>query len=56
MVAALPPVQRAALTLTKIEDHSLAEASARSGHSVGALKLACFRGVRALRRRLAVAA
>lgn len=53
-VAALPRVQRTAVTLTKFEDLSLGEASARSGISAGALKVATFRAVRAIRARLAV--
>ena len=55
MVAALPRAQRTALELTKLEEMPLLEASARSGMAVGALKIAVFRGVRTLRRRLAVA-
>jgi RNA polymerase sigma-70 factor (ECF subfamily) len=50
-VAELPPAQRTALRLAKIEDLSLAEASARSGMSVGALKVATHRAMNALRRR-----
>lgn len=53
-VAELPPSQRTALHLAKLEDLPLAEASARSGLSVGALKVATHRAVRALRRRLGV--
>ena len=51
-VAELPPAQRTALVLAKLEDLSLAEASARSGMSVGALKVATHRAVKALRKRL----
>ncbi len=51
-VAELPESQRTALRLAKLEDLPLAEASARSGLSVGALKVATHRAVRALRRRL----
>lgn len=47
----LPTAQRTALGLTKIEDLSLAEASRRSGMSVGALKVATHRAMGALRRR-----
>lgn len=47
----LPPAQRTALGLTKIGDLSLAEASDRSGMSVGALKVATHRALRSLRRR-----
>jgi len=56
MVASLPRAQRVAVTLTKLQDLSLVQASAASGLSVGAIKVACFRGVRALRARLAEAA
>lgn len=51
-VAELPQAQRTALGLAKLEDLPLAEASARSGMSVGALKVATHRAVKALRRRL----
>jgi len=51
-VAELPESQRAALQLAKLETLSLAEASARSGLSVGALKVASYRALRTLRRRL----
>lgn len=47
----LPTAQRTALGLTKIEDLSLAEASRRSGMTVGALKVATHRAMGALRRR-----
>ena len=47
----LPAAQRTALGLTKIEDLSLAEASRRSGMTVGALKVATHRAIGALRRR-----
>ena len=45
----LPESQRQALTLTKLQGLSLAEASARSGLSVGALKVASHRALRTLR-------
>jgi RNA polymerase sigma-70 factor (ECF subfamily) len=51
-VADLPESQRTALRLAKLEDLPLAEASARSGLSVGALKVATHRALRTLRRRL----
>ncbi|MBL6454150.1 sigma-70 family RNA polymerase sigma factor [Belnapia sp. T6] len=51
-VAELSEAQRTALGLAKLEGLSLAEASARSGMSVGALKVATHRAVKALRRRL----
>ena len=53
-VAELPQAQRTALGLAKLEDLPLAEASARSGMSVGALKVATHRAVKALRKRLGV--
>lgn len=48
----LPASQATALRLAKMEELSLAEASARSGLSVGALKAATHRALRSLRRRL----
>ena len=54
-VAELPESQRTALRLAKLEDLSLAEASARSGLSVGALKVATHRAIHALRRRFGAA-
>ncbi len=51
-VGELPVAQRTALQLTKIEQLSLQEASARSGMSVGALKVATHRALQSLRRRL----
>jgi RNA polymerase sigma-70 factor (ECF subfamily) len=53
-VAGLPESQRTALRLAKLEDLSLAEASARSGLSVGALKVATHRALRTLRKRFGV--
>jgi RNA polymerase sigma-70 factor (ECF subfamily) len=53
-VSELPTAQRTALGLTKIEELSLAEASDRSGMSVGALKVATHRALRSLRRRFGV--
>lgn len=50
-VSELPASQRTALQLTKIEALSLAEASARSGMSMGALKVATHRAVLTLRRK-----
>lgn len=50
-VEQLPAAQRTALGLTKIEDLSLAEASRRSGMTVGALKVATHRALHSLRRR-----
>lgn len=51
-IAELPPSQRIALRLAKLEELPLAEASQRSGMSVAALKIATMRGVRSLRRSL----
>ena len=51
-VTELPESQRQALTLTKLQGLSLAEASARSGLSIGALKVATHRALRTLRTRL----
>lgn len=48
----LPASQAKALQLAKIEELSLAEASARSGLSVGALKVATHRALASLRKRL----
>lgn len=51
-VAGLPEAQRIALGLTKLEELALVEASHRSGMTVGALKVATHRAIRALRQRL----
>ena len=48
-IRALPPGQRQAVTLLKLREKSLKEASAVSGISVGALKVATHRGIAALR-------
>jgi len=53
-VASLPASQQAALRLAKLDGLSLAEASQRSGLSVGALKVATHRALRGLRRRFGV--
>jgi RNA polymerase sigma-70 factor (ECF subfamily) len=53
-VAGLPQAQRTALGLAKLQDLPLAEASVRSGMSVGALKVATHRAVRTLRKRFGV--
>ena len=45
----LPPRQRAALEAVKLREMSLAEASAVSGQSVGALKVNTHRALKALR-------
>jgi RNA polymerase sigma-70 factor (ECF subfamily) len=51
-MADLPPGQRQAIELVKLSELSLKEASAVSGMSVGALKVAVHRGIAALRRAL----
>lgn len=53
-VERLPLAQRTALTLTKLQDLFLAEASIRSGMTVGALKVATHRALASLRRRFGV--
>jgi RNA polymerase sigma-70 factor (ECF subfamily) len=52
-VSELPPGQRQAIELLKLQELSLAEASARTGQSVTALKVATHRAIMALRRRVA---
>jgi RNA polymerase sigma-70 factor (ECF subfamily) len=51
-LAALPPGQRAAVRLLKIEELSLAEAAATSGYSVPALKSLLHRAMLSLRAAL----
>jgi len=51
-IRALPPGQRQAVILLKLREKSLKEASAVSGMSVGALKVATHRGIAALRQML----
>jgi RNA polymerase sigma-70 factor (ECF subfamily) len=51
-VAELPSGQRRAIELLKLEEMSLKEASAATGTSVGALKVAVHRGMGALRKAL----
>jgi RNA polymerase sigma factor (sigma-70 family) len=51
-MADLSPGQRQAIELVKLRELSLKEASAVSGMSVGALKVAVHRGIAALRRAL----
>ena len=51
-LAALPERQRQAVELTKLRELSLAEASAASGMSIGALKTNVHRAIKAMRRRL----
>jgi len=51
-IATLPPGQRQAVELLRLKEMSLAEASAASGQSVGALKVSLHRALHALRRAL----
>jgi RNA polymerase sigma-70 factor (ECF subfamily) len=51
-VANLPPGQRQAVELVKLKEMSLAEASARTGMSTGALKVAVHRAIKALKEKL----
>jgi RNA polymerase sigma-70 factor (ECF subfamily) len=51
-VQALPPGQRQAVELLKLRELSLKEASAMTGLSIGALKLATHRAMASLRRTL----
>ena len=51
-IEALPPGQRQAVQLLKLRELSLKEASASTGLSVGALKLATHRAMASLRRAL----
>ncbi|MBI3446214.1 MAG: sigma-70 family RNA polymerase sigma factor, partial [Magnetospirillum sp.] len=48
-IAELPEGQKRAVQLLKIEERSLKEAAAATGMSVGALKVAVHRGIKALR-------
>ena len=52
MMTELSPKQREALELVKLKEMSLAEASAASGQSIGALKVNVHRAIRRLRRGL----
>lgn len=49
-VGSLPPGQREAIRLLKLEELSLKDAAAASGMSVAALKIATHRGLKKLRR------
>jgi RNA polymerase sigma factor (sigma-70 family) len=49
-VGALPPRQREAVELLRIRELSLKEAAAASEQSVGSLKVACHRAMKALQR------
>lgn len=51
-LGALPDGQRRAIELTKLKEMSLKEASAATGMSIAALKVATHRGLAALRRLL----
>jgi RNA polymerase sigma-70 factor (ECF subfamily) len=51
-IEALPPGQRQAVQLLKLQELSLKEASVATGLSVGALKLATHRAMASLRRAL----
>ena len=51
-LAGLPDRQREAITLMKLQEMSLAEASSRTGQSISALKVSVHRGLKALRRLL----
>ena len=51
-LAELPPQQAQAIRLLKLEERSLAEASAQTGQTMGALKVASHRALAALRQRL----
>jgi RNA polymerase sigma-70 factor (ECF subfamily) len=51
-VGALPPGQRQAIELLKLQELSLKEASTLTGLSIGALKLATYRAMATLRRTL----
>lgn len=48
----LPPAQRRAIEMVKVQELSLAEASAASGQSVGALKVNVHRALKTLRMHL----
>jgi RNA polymerase sigma-70 factor (ECF subfamily) len=52
LLAQLPDRQRAALDMLKIRGMSLRDASAESGISIGALKVAVHRGIASLRQML----
>lgn len=48
----LPPDQREAIKMLKLNEMSLKEAAAASGRSIAALKVATYRALRNLRRML----
>jgi RNA polymerase sigma-70 factor (ECF subfamily) len=51
-IDALPSAQRVAIRMVKLQEMSLREAAAASGTSVGALKVAIHRAMKALRKQL----
>lgn len=51
-IAGLSPPQREAIELLKLQELSLAEASAKSGKSIAALKVNVHRAIKSLRQRL----
>lgn len=51
-IAALPPGQRRAVELVKLQERTLKDAAVMSGQSVVSLKVAVHRAINALRRRL----
>lgn len=51
-VDALPEHQRRAVRLVHLADRTPGEAAAETGHSAGALKVACHRALRSLRSAL----
>jgi RNA polymerase sigma-70 factor, ECF subfamily len=51
-IDALPPAQRSAIDLLKLQEMSLKEAAAKSGMSAGSLKVATHRAISALRKKL----
>jgi len=51
-MAALPPGQRQAIELMKLQEMSLKEAAAATGMTIGALKVSVHRAMAALRKRL----
>ena len=51
-IAELPPRQREAVERLGLEEQSLAEAAAHTGHNTGALKVNLHRALKALRARL----
>lgn len=51
-IATLPAGQRQAVEMLKLKEMTLKEASAATGTSIAALKVACHRGIKALRAAL----